>query len=149
MPWHVRCHTKSSVVLLEFHWLLAPFRCAEKTHQNQMCLHFTTARNAHLHHRGDEDSRGHSNRRKNGGSSITCQPWTSKMQRRKGGSGSSSLMSLQHLKHAEHANHLESYKGRLVLLGDKVKDDNGNTSTSNERSASASQMAAAKFLDTI
>ena len=58
-------------------------------------------------------------------------------------------MDLCHLKNAELAKHLQKYKGRVVLRGDNVKDEEGYRAVFAEQDASASQMAAAKFLDTI
>ena len=52
------------------------------------------------------------------------------------------------LKHAELANHLQrSAKGRIVLWVDNVEDDSGYKVLVTEHGASASQVAAAKFLD--
>ena len=59
------------------------------------------------------------------------------------------LMDLCHLKHAELAPELQKYKGRVVFRGDQVKDETGLSAVFTEQGASASQMAAAKFLDTI
>ena len=51
-------------------------------------------------------------------------------------------------KHAELANHLQrSAKGRIVLWVDNVEDDSGYKVLVTEHGASASQVAAAKFLD--
>ena len=44
---------------------------------------------------------------------------------------------------------LLKYKGRIVVRGDNVKDKAGYRAVFTEQRASASQMAAAKFLDTI
>ena len=53
-------------------------------------------------------------------------------------------------KHAELANHLQrSVKGRIVLWVDTVKDDSGYIALITEQGASASQVAAARFLDVI
>ena len=43
----------------------------------------------------------------------------------------------------------KKYKGRVVFRGDQVTDDTGLYAVFTEQGASASQMAAAKFLDTI
>merc|ERR1711954_477641 len=59
------------------------------------------------------------------------------------------LMDLCHLKHAELSPELQKYKGRVVFRGDQVKDETGYCAVFTEQGASASQMAAAKFLDTI
>ena len=59
------------------------------------------------------------------------------------------LMDLCHMKKAELAKHLQKYKGRVVLWGGNVKDEEGHRAVFTEQGASASQMAAAKFLDTI
>ena len=58
------------------------------------------------------------------------------------------LMDLCHLKNAELAKHLQKYKGRAVLCGDNVKDEEGHRAVFTEQGASGSQMAAAKFMDT-
>ena len=52
------------------------------------------------------------------------------------------------LKSANIAEHLQTYKGRVVLWEDNVKDEEGYRAVFAERGASAPQMAAAKFLDT-
>ena len=44
---------------------------------------------------------------------------------------------------------IQKYKGRVVFRGDEVKDETGFYAVFTEQGASASQMAAAKFLDTI
>ena len=59
------------------------------------------------------------------------------------------LMDLCRLKNAELAKHLQKYKGRVVLLEDTVKDEEGHRAVFTEQGASASEMTAAKFLDTI
>ena len=43
----------------------------------------------------------------------------------------------------------QKYKGRVVLLGDIVKDDSGPYAVFTERGSSASRMTAAKVLDVI
>ena len=58
-------------------------------------------------------------------------------------------MDLCHLKHAELEEWLQLYKGRVVFRGDAVKDQTGHLAVFTEQGAFASQMAAAKFLDTI
>ena len=58
-------------------------------------------------------------------------------------------MDLCHLKHSELAEDFQTYKGRVVFRGDTVKDESGFYAAFTEQGASASQMAAAKFLDTI
>ena len=58
------------------------------------------------------------------------------------------LMDLCHLKHAELDKSKQKYKGRVVFRGDQVKDETGFYAVFTEQGASASQMAAAKFLDT-
>ena len=58
-------------------------------------------------------------------------------------------MDLCHLKHAELQTSVQKYKGRVVFRGDRVKDETGFYAVFTEQGASASQMAAAKFLDTI
>ena len=59
------------------------------------------------------------------------------------------LMDLCHLKHAELNKEVQKYKGRVVFRGDQVKDETGFHAVFTEQGASASQVAAAKFLDTI
>ena len=59
------------------------------------------------------------------------------------------LMDLCNLKNAELAKHLQIYKARVVLREDNVKDEEGYRTAFAEQGGSASQMAAAKFLDTI
>ena len=59
------------------------------------------------------------------------------------------LMDLCHWKNAELAKHLQKHKGRFVLRGDNVTDEEGYRAAFTEQRSSASQMAATKFLDTI
>ena len=59
------------------------------------------------------------------------------------------LMGLCHLKNAELVKHLPEYMERVVDQGDNLKDEEGHRAVFTEQGASASQMAAAKFLDTI
>ena len=59
------------------------------------------------------------------------------------------LTDLCHLKNAELGTHLPECKERVVLLRDDVKVGGGHRTVPTEQGASASQMAAAKFLDTI
>ena len=59
-----------------------------------------------------------------------------------------SCMDLCHLKHAELAEHLQKYKGRIVLQWANVSDGTGYKAVFAEQGASASQVAAAIFLDT-
>jgi len=59
------------------------------------------------------------------------------------------LMILCHIKHSELAEHLWRYKGRIVFRGDNVKDESGFLAVFSEQGASASHMAAAKFMDAI
>jgi hypothetical protein len=62
-----------------------------------------------------------------------------------------SLMDLCHEKHSElnHPPDQRVYKGRVVFRGDQVRDENSSYAVFSEQSASASHMAAAKFLDAI
>ena len=60
-----------------------------------------------------------------------------------------SLMDICHLKNAELETKHQKYKGRVVLRGDIVKDDSGSYAVFTEQGPSASQMAAAKFMDII
>ena len=59
------------------------------------------------------------------------------------------LMDPCHLKNAELAKHLQEYKRQPVFRVDNVKDEGGYRAVFTEHGASASQTAAAKFLDTI
>ena len=58
-------------------------------------------------------------------------------------------MDLCHLKNPELATHLQKYKGRVVLRGDNLEDEEGYRAVLTEQSASASQMAASRFLGAI
>ena len=60
-----------------------------------------------------------------------------------------SLMDLCHLKNAELEAKHQTYKGRVVLRGDFVKDDSGSYAVFTEQGSSASQMTAAKVMDII
>ena len=60
-----------------------------------------------------------------------------------------SLMDICHLKNAELEKKHQEYKGRVVLLGDIVKDDSGSYAVFTEQGSSASQMTAAKVMDII
>ena len=53
------------------------------------------------------------------------------------------------LKNAELETKLQKYKGRAVLRCDIVKDDSGSFALFTEQGSSASQMTAAKIMDTI
>ena len=55
-----------------------------------------------------------------------------------------SLMDICHLKNAELEAKHQTYKGRVVLRGDIVKDDSGSYAVYTEQGSSASQMTAAK-----
>ena len=59
------------------------------------------------------------------------------------------LMDICHLKNAELEAKHQKYKGRVVLRGDIVKDDSGSYAVFTEQGSSASQMTAAKVMDTI
>ena len=59
-----------------------------------------------------------------------------------------SLMDICHLKNAELEAKHQKYKGRVVLRGDIVKDDSGSYAVFTEQGSSASQMTAAKVMDT-
>ena len=61
----------------------------------------------------------------------------------------SSLMDLCHLKNSELDPQFQKYKGRGVLRGDIVKDDSGSYAVFTEQGSSASQMTAAKVMDTL
>ena len=60
-----------------------------------------------------------------------------------------SLMDLCHLKNSELELRYQKYKGRVVLPGDIVKDDSGAYAVFTEQGSSASQMTAAKVMDSI
>ena len=59
------------------------------------------------------------------------------------------LMDICHLKNEELEPNLQTYKGRVVLRGDTVKDDSGAYAVFTEQGSSASQMTAAKVMDVI
>ena len=58
------------------------------------------------------------------------------------------LMDLCHLKNSELEPQFQKYKGRVVLRGDIVKDDSRSYAVFTEQGSSASQMTAAKLMDT-
>ena len=60
-----------------------------------------------------------------------------------------SLMDKCNLKNAELEAKHQEYKGRVVLRGDRVKDDSGSYAVFTEQGSSASQMTAAKVMDII
>ena len=60
-----------------------------------------------------------------------------------------SLMDLCHVKNSQLGKEFWTYKGRVVFRGDIVKDENGQYAIFTEQGASASNMAAAKFMDAI
>ena len=60
-----------------------------------------------------------------------------------------SLMDICHLKNAELETKHQKYKGRVVFRGDIVKDDSGSYAVFTEQGSSASQMTAAKIMDSI
>ena len=60
-----------------------------------------------------------------------------------------SLMDICHLKNAELDAKHQTYKGRVALRGDIVKDDAGSYAVFSEQGSSASQMTAAKVMDII
>ena len=60
-----------------------------------------------------------------------------------------SLMDICHLKNAELEAKHQTYKGRVVLRGDIVKDNSGSYAVFTEQGSSASQMTAAKIMDII
>ena len=59
-----------------------------------------------------------------------------------------SLMDICHLKNAELETKHQKYKGRVVFRGDIVRDDSGSYAVFTEQGSSASQMTAAKVMDT-
>ena len=60
-----------------------------------------------------------------------------------------SLMDICHLKNAELETKHQTYKGRVVLRRDIVKDESGSYAVLIEQGSSASQMTAAKVMDII
>jgi len=58
-------------------------------------------------------------------------------------------MQLCSIKNRELEKHLHQYKGRVVLRGDGVKDEDGMLAVFTEQSASSAYMAATKFLDVV
>ena len=58
------------------------------------------------------------------------------------------LMDLYHLKNSGLEPQFQKYKGRVVLRGGIVKDDSGSYAVFTEQGSSASQMTAAKVMDT-
>ena len=60
-----------------------------------------------------------------------------------------SLMDICHLRNAESEPKHQTYKGRVVLRGENVKDDSGSYAVFTEQGSSASQMTAAKVMDII
>ena len=60
-----------------------------------------------------------------------------------------SLMDICHLLNAELEVKHQKYKGRVVLLGDIVKDVSGSYAVFTEQGSSASQMTAAKVMHII
>ena len=60
-----------------------------------------------------------------------------------------SLMDRCHLKMLNWRQNTKTYKGRVVLRGDIVKDDSGSFAVFTEQGSSASQMTAAKVMDII
>jgi hypothetical protein len=60
-----------------------------------------------------------------------------------------SLMELCHIKNSQLGKEFWVYKGRIVFRGDLVKDETGQFAVFTEQGASASHMAAAKFMDAI
>ena len=60
-----------------------------------------------------------------------------------------SLMDMCHLKNAALEAKHQTYKGRVVLRGDIVKDDSGSYAVFTEQGSSASQMTAAKIMEII
>ena len=59
------------------------------------------------------------------------------------------VMALCHQKHSERRDLEAQYKGRVVLRGDKVKDETGEFAVFSEMGTSASQLSATKSLDAI
>ncbi|MHC4952052.1 MAG: integrase catalytic domain-containing protein, partial [Planctomycetota bacterium] len=60
-----------------------------------------------------------------------------------------SLMDLCHIKNSQMGEEFWSYKGRIVFRGDQTKDEDGYLAVFTEQGASASNMAAAKFMDAL
>ena len=60
-----------------------------------------------------------------------------------------SLMDLCHLTNSDLEPNRQTYKGRVVLRGDIVKDNSGSYAVFAEQGSQASQMTAAKVMDII
>ena len=60
-----------------------------------------------------------------------------------------SLMDICHLKNAELETKHQTYKGRVVLRGDIVKDDSGSYAVFTLQGSSASRITAAKVMDIV
>ena len=60
-----------------------------------------------------------------------------------------SLTDICHLKNAALEPKFQKFQGRVVLLGDIVKDDSGAYAVFTEQGSSASQMTAAEVMDVI
>ena len=60
-----------------------------------------------------------------------------------------SLRDLCHIKNSQLGKEFWTHKGRIVFRGDIVKDETGQFAVFTEQGASASHMAAAKFMDAI
>ena len=58
-------------------------------------------------------------------------------------------MDLRHFKYSKLEPQFQTYKGRVVLRGDTVKDDSGSYAVFIEQGSSASQMTAARVMDVI
>ena len=58
-----------------------------------------------------------------------------------------SLMDICHLKNTELEAEHQKYKDRVVLRGDNVEEDSGSYAIFTEQGSSASQMTAAKIMD--
>ena len=59
------------------------------------------------------------------------------------------LMDFCHLKNSELDKKVQSYKGRVVLRGDVVKDESGSYAVFIQQGSSASHMSASKVVDVI
>ena len=59
------------------------------------------------------------------------------------------VLKIANLQHSEIKKHFQQHKWRIVLMGGNVKDDSGDRAVFTQQGASSSQMAAARFLDTM
>ena len=70
-------------------------------------------------------------------------------QKQKRGQWEGTQMDFCHLENSEMEQQFQTYKGRVVLRGDVVKDNSGSYAVLTDQISSASQLTAAKVLDVI